>query len=347
MLNRKWKYPVVFSSLLLVVAACGNDTEPEQNAEENGEEITTEAEDQELIVYSSRNENFTNNLLDKFEEDTGIEVLVSHLDETAVNLIKEEANNTQADIFISNEIGGLEHLRDEGLLQGYTPEGIETIDEDYRAEDNSWIGLSARTRVLMYNEDLIDESEVPTNIEALADEQYAEQFAITRGGNGSMIGHVAALRQEWGDEATLEWLNAIRDNAGIITSGHGDIRRAVGAGEVAFGLVNNYYYHQQIEEPVDNNVGVVYPDQADGEMGAVINAAGIGMISEAPNQESAEQFFEWIMIPENQQAFSYDSMEVPLNPEIEAYENAAPLDSYNIQDMPLRELGDMWKIRGN
>ena len=339
---KKFALPtMMFAMGVVALSACSSDEEAPSTEEANGE--TVEEEAGEIVVYSSRNENFTNDLLDKFEEETGIEVLVSHLDDTAVNLIKEESSNTQADIFLSNDIGGLEHLRSEGYLASADPEGIETIDESYRAEDNSWIGLSARTRVLMYNTDLIDEEDVPTTIEELANPEYEGQFAITRGGNGSMIGHVSALRNEWGDDRTLEWLNAIRENAGVVTQGHGDIRRAVGAGEVPMGLVNNYYYHQQLEEPMDNNVGVVYPDQEEGEMGAVINAAGVGLIQDAPNEENAHAFLDWLLLPENQQEFSYESMEVPLNPEVEAYENAAPLDSYEIQDMPLRELGEVWE----
>lgn len=94
-------------------------------------------------------------LLDKFEEETGIEVtLLSDKDEI-VNKIKEEGENAHADILISNDVGALEHLRQNCFLQGYDAEGIEAIDEKYRAEDHSWYGLSARTRVLMYNKDEI------------------------------------------------------------------------------------------------------------------------------------------------------------------------------------------------
>nr|WP_260681972.1 extracellular solute-binding protein [Alkalicoccobacillus porphyridii] len=341
-LRKPYSVMIMSGVLMSVLVACGSDAETNETEDDGSTEVTA-TEDQELVVYSSRNEKFVQNLLDKFESDTGIEVLVSHLDENAVNLLKEEANNTQADIFISNDIGGLEHLRAEGLLQGYTPEGIETIDENYRADDNSWIGLSARTRVLMYNKDLVSEDEVPTSIEELADPQYEGEFAITRGGNGGFISHVSALRNEWGDDKTLEWLSSVKDNAGIIAQGNGDIRRSVGAGEIAFGLVNNYYYHQQLEEPMDNNVGVVYPDQGEDQMGAVINAAGVGFINDAPNEESAQVFLDWILEPENQKVFSFDSMEVPINTDIEAYEHAAPLDSYKVQDMPLSQLGEVWE----
>ncbi len=107
---------------------------------------------------------------------------------------------------------------------------------------------------------------MPQTLQEMADPAWAGRFMITRGGNSSMVTHVAALRLMWGDDATRGWLSAVKDQAGAITGGHTDIRQAVGAGEFEFGLVNNYYYHLQLEESTTNNVGAVYPDQgADGD----------------------------------------------------------------------------------
>lgn len=325
---------LVFS--VAVLSGCGKKTETQT---EN--KVQEPAETGKLVVYSSRNEKFVQPLLDKFKAETGIEVLALH--EVNLNKIKEEANNVQADIFISNDIGALENLRMSGLLQGSNPAGIETIGTNYRAADNSWIALSARTRVLMYNKALITEEEMPKTIWELTDTKWKGQFAVTRGGNASMIGHVSALRYQWGDEKAQEWVAKIKENAGAIMQGHGDIRRAVGSGEFKFGLVNNYYYHQQLREPSDNNVGAIYPDQAEGEMGAVVNAAGVGYIKGAPNEASAKQFLTWILLPENQREFSYASMEVPVNPNIEAIGEAAKISDYKAHAMPLSELGKYWE----
>ncbi|WP_350343610.1 extracellular solute-binding protein [Proteinivorax tanatarense] len=297
----------------------------------------------ELVVYSARNERFVDDLLNKFEEDTGIKVKSLHAGNAAVNRIKEEGDNAHADIFISNDVGALEHLRLEGYLQSHQPKGLDSIDEMYRAVDDSWFALSARTRVLMYNKDLVLEEDLPKSIWELTEAKYEGQFAITRGGNGGMIGHISALRNEWGDEKTSVWIEKVKKNAGGIMQGHGDIRRAVGAGEFKFGLVNNYYFHQQLREPSNNNVGVIYPDQGADGMGAVVNAAGVGLINGAPNDENAKKFLEWILVPENQREFSYNSLEVPINPEVEAIDEAARIDDYKTHDMPLGKLGEVWE----
>ncbi len=342
---RAWRSVLVALVAVLALAglaACGTGA-PEPVSTEEAPDTAAEATG-ELIVYSSRNERFVDPLLEKFSADTGIEVRTLHAGDTVVNKLVEEASRPLADIVIANDIGMLEHLRLNGILTSPgAVDGIDSIEDRFRAVDDSWVALSARTRVFIYNKDLITEEEMPTTVWELTDPKWDGMFAITRGGNSGMIGHVSALRNEWGDEQTEEWIEAVKDNAGAITEGHGDIRRAVGAGEFAFGLVNNYYYHQQLREPEDNNVGVIYPDQGADEMGAVVNAAGVGVVAGGPNEVSTRIFLEWLLLPENQREFSFASLEVPVNPEIEAVEEARPISDYRIQGMPLSELGEVWE----
>lgn len=327
---------LILSTLLLLVS-CNNNNDSAKN-----EETKVDKQSGELVIYSSRKEQFVQPLLDKFEKELGIKVKALHADDTVINKIKEEANRPQADIFISNDVGAMEHLRMQGLLQGSDPQGIDVIEEKYRAEDNSWIGLSARTRILMFNKDLISEEDMPKTMWELTDPKWKGQFAITHGGNAGLVAQVSALRNEWGDEKTTEWLVKLKENAGAIMKGHGEIRQAVGAGEYQFGLVNNYYYHQQLNEPMNNNVGAVYTDQADDDMGVFVNAAGVAQIKGAPNEGNALKFIEWLLLDKNQKEFSFASKEVPLDPNVQTTEEAKRISDYKTMEMPLRDLGKVW-----
>jgi iron(III) transport system substrate-binding protein len=337
----------IMSMILVFVAAGCNQatTEPEEPADEPAEEQEGEAVTElegKIVVYSARNEKFVQPLLDKFAEEKGLEVLALH--EADALQIKEEAGNVQADVFISNDIGNLEFLRMEDLLEGHSAAGVDAIEAQYRADDNSWVALSTRARGLIYNQDMITEEEMPKTMEELMDTKYAEQFAITRGGNGGMVGNVSALRHAWGDDKTAEWIAVVKENAAGIYDGHGDIRKAVGAGEHAFGLVNNYYYHQQLEEPTDNNVGFIYLDQGEGEMGAIANAAGVGLVKGAPNAANAQAFIEWLLLPENQLAFVGESLEIPINPDLDPpYAGAKKVTEIKFQDMELKQLGQYFE----
>ncbi|MBA4538699.1 extracellular solute-binding protein [Bacillus aquiflavi] len=338
-LTKKLLLGLLLALSFVLLVACGSSNKEDAQKEEVKDNPKKSGE---LVVYSSRKEKFVQPLLDKFEQETGIKVKALHADDTVINRIKEEGKRPQADILISNDIGAMEHLRIEGLLQGFDPKGIDSIDEKYRAEDNSWFGLSARTRILMYNEDLITEEEMPKTMWELTDPKWKGQFAITRGGNAGLVAQVSALRNEWGDEKTSEWLKKIKENAGAIMKDHGEIRLAVGSGEYKFGLVNNYYYHQQLNEPTNNHVGAVYTDQADDEMGVFVNAAGVAFIKGAPNEKNAKEFLEWILLEENQKEFSFASKEVPLNPNVQTTEEAKRISDYKTMEMPLSQLGKVW-----
>lgn len=304
----------------------------------------------ELVVYSNRTERFVQELLDKFTADTGIKVIALH----GANplQIQEEANNVRADIFISNDLGALGYLDKKGFLEGSNPKGIDTIPVDFRADDNSYFAISARARGFIYNKDMITEDEMPKSIEDLADPKWTSVkngFAITRGGNSGMIGHISALRYQWGDEKTSAWISAVKENAAGIYEGHGNIRKAVGAGEHTFGLVNNYYFHQQLIEPQDNNVGFIYLDQEEGQMGVVANAAGVGLIKGGPNADNANAFLEWLLLPENQVVFVGESLELLINSEYgavyppEVQPHIVDFNQLKVQDMPIKELGNYFE----
>lgn len=297
----------------------------------------------ELVIYSMRNERFTQPLLNRFTEETGITVRAFHLGEAAISRLLMEKDDVRADLLIANDAGAMEYLRHRSLLGQSDAAGAGAIDERFRAPGNAWIGLSARTRVLMYNRDMVRSSDLPDSLWELGDERWAGQFAITRGGNPSMIAHVSALRSVWGDDQVLVWLSRLKDNAGAIVRGHGDIRRAVGAGELAFGLVNDYYYQQQLREPRDNNVGTKHLDQESEGMGAFVNVAGVALVDGGPNPEEVREFLRWVLKPENVEAFSWDALEIPLHPEASAPEGQVELDSFSHMDVSLEVLGEYWE----
>lgn len=233
------------------------------------------------MIYSVRKEKYTKPMVEKFEQETEINVKVLSGKENLAMKILEEKNNVQADIFFSTDVGAMEYLKINGALEDNNFPEVMAVNDKFRAADGSRFALAGRSRILMYNKDLITEEEMPKNLWDLTDPKWKGQFVITRGDNSSMVSHIAALRTVWGDEKTKEWIEGIAQNAGIITKGHAEIGRTVGAGEFKFGLVNAYYYHQQLMADKDNNVGAIYPDQGHDGMGVFVNTSGIALVKGA------------------------------------------------------------------
>ena len=293
---------------------------------------------QELVVYSARKEKFVRPLLEKFERETGIKV--RPLSGVKVVKILAEQKRPLGNIFISNDVGQLEFLRLKGALRGVAMKQDFGIPKEFKANDHSWISLSARSRILMYNTELISEDEMPKTLWELTDPKWKGQFVITRGGNASMIAHVAALYSFWGREKTLEWVKKIKENAGAITKGHTEIRQSVGRGEFKFGLVNNYYYHLQKLEKKNNRVGAVYPDQEG--MGVFTNSAGVAVLNNQKSQGPTDVFMKWVVREENQKLFSQSSLEVPLNRQLRLASPLVGTNHYKVMQVDFNSLGKKW-----
>ncbi len=325
--------------IALALAACNPKPAPNQSSAPPAGEETGE-----LVIYSGRREQFIMPLIEKFTAETGIKVqlLSGSAAEYALKIL-DERNNPQADIFFANDAGVMEKLRLDGVLQPGDPAVFAAIPADFRAEDNSWVGLSARSRVFIYNKDLISEAEMPKSIFDLADSKWKGQFAITVPGSEAMISHLTAIRLLFGDKKTEEFIKGMLANKPAVLKGHTDIRKAVGAGEFKFGLVNNYYYHLQLLEDKDNNVGVIYPDQGSDQMGTFVNVAGVALVKGGRNPLSARKFVEFMLKPEQQEMFAILNYETPVLPGIPVHEIARPIDTYRRVDIKLSQLGAAWE----
>lgn len=301
--------------------------------------ISNYARGKELVIYSSRKEKFIRPLLDQFQQDSKIKVRL--LSAVPVMRVLAEQKRPLGNIYISNDVSQLEFLRIKGALESAQVDPHIGIPLKYRAKDNSWVGLSARSRILIYNTSLISKEEMPKTLWELGDPRFKKAFAITRGSNGSMITHIAALSNVWGERKTTEWLRKLTKNAGAITKGHTEIRQAVGRGEFKFGLINNYYYHLQKKEKKHNQVAPLYPDQANG-MGVFVNSAGVALLKNPQNLSEARTFIKWVTKPQNQTLFTKATYEVPLNPNIKSPVPEENIKQYKTMNISLDSLGHQW-----
>ena len=70
---------------------------------------------------------------------------------------------------------------------------LDLVDERFRASDGRWEGISGRVRVLVYNTDLVDESELPASVFDLTAAEYRDEVGLAPT-NGSFQDFVTAMR---------------------------------------------------------------------------------------------------------------------------------------------------------
>lgn len=331
----------VFLALALAISACAPATTPEAAPQPTAPASVSEASSSSpapspapvtgtLVLYSGRSEALIQPVIDAFKaEYPGVEVLLkAGSNSQMANALLEEKANPQADLFITTELFTIQSLTAQGIFDSYLPMDADKIPAEFIGPNNQWVGITRRARVIMYNTNLVAPEDAPTSLNDLTDPRWKGKIAAAGSTNGSMQAQIAAMRQLLGEEATEAWLKGLLDNDVTFFSGHTDVRKAVGAGEFAIGLVNHYYYHLQKAE--GSPVAVVYPDQGEGQMGLITNATSAAIVKGGPNTAAARAFMDFLISEAGQKLFAEGNYEYPLRAGVPLHPDVAPLENFRL-----------------
>ncbi len=300
--------------------------------------------DEGLVVYSGRAERLIQPVLDAFEARTGIPVRVLTGSSTAlVNRLQFEGERSPADVFISNEVGTLEHAHKLHLLRPVAMKEIDrAIPSAFRAPDNSWIGLSGRIWVVVYNTTLVQPDQVQSILD-LADPRWKGKLAIPNAGNEYLQAGVSVIHALNGKQMTEQFLKGIKANAGSFVFGKNrQIVKAVAQGEVALGIVNHYYIFRHLDKhPQAPIAPLLTTDQGSKGMGIVMNASGIGITANAPHVDPATRLIQFLVSQAGQKLFADLNKEYPLHPEVAADAVLPDRKSFHVAQVPLTRLGEL------
>ncbi len=312
--------------LVVLLTGCGTPSTPTTTTITPA--VATESNDT-LVIYSGRSEALLNPVIAAFEKANptiNVQLKAGKNNELAAAILEEQAN-PQADVFITTDMLATINLATQQALMPYQIPGTDAIPSEYKAADGAWTSITSRARVIMYNRDLVSASDVPTSLLELTDPKWKGKIAAANSSNGSFQAQVAVMKQLLGDTQTTAWLTGLVANDVQFFGSHSDVRKAVGSGEFALGLVNHYYYELQVHEQSDNNVGVSYPDAKEGQMGVILNTTAVGIIKGAPHTQAAQLFSAFLFLPETQSLFATLNYEYPLIPGVATSAGVTPLDS--------------------
>jgi len=301
------------------------------------------AEPDRLVVYSGRTERLIKPLLDSFQAKTGIQVdLLSSGTTEVVNRLQAEGARTPADLLITNDAGSLERARELGLLRPLTSQKVAAaIPSKFRAADNSWIGLSGRFWVVVYNTTLVKPSDLRSLLD-LAEPRWKDKIAIPNAGSEYLQAGISVIKAVHGDDRTKQFLEGLKANAGTQVYGKSSqIVEAIAKGQSALGVVNHYYVFRYLATHPGAPIAVLMPDQHEGGMGAVINVAGIGIIAHAKHAESAKRLVDYLVSDEGQKQFADLNKEYPLNSRVAADPALPPYKATRVAPVPLARLGEL------
>lgn len=296
------------------------------------------AQGRTLIIYSGRNENLIGPIIEKARTELRLDIEVRYGDtaELAISLL-EEGPNSPAGLFFAQDAGALGAMVQARRTEPIPESLINKVDPRFRDPNGHWIGISGRARVLNYNTQLVQPNQLPQNIWELTEPKWRGKvgWAPT---NGSFQSFVTAMRLSVGNDRTLEWLRAMKANGTVVYRNNTTIVEAIGRGEVHLGLTNNYYLSRFTSENPNFPVAHHYMS---GDVGSMINVAGVAIMRNANQRQNAERFVEYLLQPSAQEYFAQQTTEYPLVSGIQPPAKQISIAEINPPNINLSSLADL------
>jgi iron(III) transport system substrate-binding protein len=322
---------VVFISMILVLSSCGEA--PKKSNEIN--------------LYSQRHYKVDEQQYKVFEKETGIKVNVvkANADEL-IERLKNEGENSPADLFITVDAGKLQKAKDLELLQKISSPIInQNVDVDLKDVNGYWIPITYRARIVVYSKDRVDVSELST-YDNLTDEKWRNKVLVRSSSNAYNQALLSSIIANTGEESATKWASKLVKNFARDPKGNDrDQVKAITAGQGDLAIVNSYYIglllssENEEEIKAGNSVGVFFPNQGEDESGSHINVSGIGLAKNAPNKENAIKLMEFLTSESAQKTYTDTSYEYPANPNVEPNEIVKKWGSFKKDILDLNKLG--------
>ena len=325
--------------LALLLAACGSDsTSSPQPSTTQPQPTATPASPGKLVVYSGRSESLVDPIIRQFADATGIDVQIKYGSTSSLAaVLLEEGDRSPADLFFAQDPGGLGAVVD--MLSKLPDEILTLVPSWARSPNGDWVGVAGRARVVAYNTDEVDPSEMPDTMEGFTDPRWKERIGWPPS-NGSFQAMVTAMRVQWGEEATRQWLEGIIANEPVAYPKNTPTVAAAATGEVAIGFVNHYYLHRFLQE-AGAGFGARNHYLTGGGPGSVVLVAGAGILETTENHDDAEKFMKFLLSTVAQQYFAAQTFEYPLVYDVVIDSALQPLSGLQNPDVDMASLADL------
>ncbi len=266
-----------------------------------------------LTIYNSQDEGPVEALGAAFAQKTGIKVVFRDNGAPALaQQIAQEGERTPADIFYAEYSTALVTLADKNLLSPLPGDVMSAIPPQFNGAHQDWVGVTARSFVLLFNRKMIDRAKLPASVLDLAKPEWAGKFAYNPRA-AAFLEMVVAVEKQKGAEAAKAWLAGLKANGKAFPKNTAMVL-AVDRGEVELAInADNYWLAVAKERGADTlEARVHYIGHKD--PGALVTVSGIGIPKYAPHKAEAEKFAAFAVSAEGQKVLAEAAGDFPLRP---------------------------------
>ena len=304
--------------------------------------LVTEAYANEVVVYTSLDQVFSEPVLQAYEKKTGIEVKAVYDVEASkttglVNRLIAEKSNPRADVFWNSEVGRTLVLKGKGVLTPYTSPSAKDIPSQFKDKDGYWTGFAARARVLIYNQVLVSKEELPNSIFDLTQPAWKGKVVMAYPLFGTTATHVAAWYAVLGAERTEQYLRDLKANDVLIVNGNATSRDVVVQGEVSLGFTDTDDVNVAIQS--GKQVNMLFPDKEG--LGTLMIPNTVSLIKGAPNPEQGKKLIDYLLSKEVEKMLAYsDSMQIPVRDGVDRPAHVPPYESIHAMEVDYQAIAD-------
>lgn len=293
----------------------------------------------EVTIYVSEDQVFSEPILKDFEKETGIKVMpVFDTEEAkstgAMNRLIAEKDNPQADVYWANEPIRAEVLKQKGISLPYLSPNAKEIPDGFKDREGYWTGFSARVRVLVVNARL---TEKPHSIFAYTDPKWKGKAVITNPLFGTTTVEVASLFTILGDERAKAFMEKMKMNGVRISTNNGESADFVTSGQSDFSLVDSDDGVNRIRQ--GKPIEMIYPDQGEGDVGCMVVPNAVVFIKGAPHPENAKKLIDYLLSKDTERKLAFaDCAQIPLHPDVQTPPDVRHISSLKTMSVEYSEV---------
>ncbi|MBS0573206.1 MAG: Fe(3+) ABC transporter substrate-binding protein [Proteobacteria bacterium] len=299
---------------------------------------------EEVNIYSHRQPELIQPLLDAFTKDTGIKVNVAFVDKGMAERLQAEGDRSPADLVLTVDIARLSQIVAAGVTQPVESEVLKSnIPAEFRDPGNQWFGLTSRARVVYASKERVKDGEV-TTYEDLADPKWKGRICTRPGTHDYNLALVAAMIAHHDEAYAKKWAEGLKANLARKPEGNDkDQIKAISAGECDIALGNTYYMGQMLRDPEQKEWAeasrIVYPTFEGG--GTHVNVSGVAMTKAAPDKAAALKLMEFLASDEAQRLYAETNDEFPVEPGVERSDLVKSWGTFTPDKVSLSELAKL------
>lgn len=305
--------------LMIGVSAC--------QKKESVDSAYAPSKDNRLVIYTSHKKEVYGPIIKEFEERTGIwvDVTAGGTNELLERIAKE-SEQTNCDVMFG---GGVENLEAySNYFSAYNCKESNLIDQTFSSNDHKWTAFSALPIVIIYNNKLVHESVAPNSWTDLLEERWKGKIAFAdpynSGSSYTMLATMIQVNNLELESTLKQFVDNLDKN---ILSGSGDVIEAVVKGTRLVGITLEETALKRIAEGAE--ITMVYPSE-----GTSAVPDGSAIIKNAPNEENAKRFMDFIISDDVQQLIVDQFYRRSVRTDIsltETQKNAITLIDYNLE----------------